>query len=62
MWGRRKGDWKLVKAPDEGARLVEFGGGASTQGAYLYNLAQDLGEQNNLAERAPENLTGCAGT
>ena len=50
----RKGDWKLVKAPDEGARLVERGGGASTQGAYLYNLAQDLGEQNNLAEREPE--------
>ena len=52
----RKGDWKLVKAPDEGARLVERGGGASTLGAYPYNLAQDLGEQNNLAEREPDNF------
>jgi arylsulfatase A-like enzyme len=49
----RKGDWKLVKAPEEGAGLVERSGGASTEGAHLYNLAQDLGEQTNLADREP---------
>ena len=49
----RKGDWKLVKAPEEGAALVERGGGASTEGAHLYNLAKDLGEQTNLADREP---------
>ena len=29
----RKGDWKLVKAPEEGAGLVERGGGASRGGS-----------------------------
>ena len=50
----RQGDWKLVKA---------IGGGAdgsarkaSTEGAHLYNLAEDIGEKNNLAEKNPEKL------
>jgi arylsulfatase A-like enzyme len=49
----RKGDWKLVKAPGGGAEAVERGGNATTQGAQLYNLANDIGEKNNLAGKEP---------
>jgi hypothetical protein len=52
----RKGDWKLVKAPGGGAEAGEKGGVATTQGAQLYNLAKDLGEQTNLADKEPEKL------
>ena len=40
-WALRQGDWKLVKA----LRDEEVG---------LYNLAEDIGEQNNLYRRMPE--------
>lgn len=50
----RKGDWKLVKAPGGGVEGGEKAGVATTQGAQLYNLAKDIGEQNNLAEKEPE--------
>ncbi len=46
----RMGDWKLVKAPGANAAQGEFRTKASTEGAHLYNLANDVGEQNNLAE------------
>lgn len=57
----RKGDWKLVKAPGgalqqgggRGGRLI---GVASTDGAQLYNLKQDIGEQNDLAAKEPEKV------
>ncbi|HNQ90256.1 MAG TPA: sulfatase-like hydrolase/transferase [Verrucomicrobiota bacterium] len=55
----RKGDWKLVK----GAGSAGLTGGnrsadakASTDGAELYNLAQDLGEKTDLADKAPDKL------
>lgn len=48
----RKGNWKLVKSAYEGVR---FGAGtASTRGAKLYNLAEDIGERNDLAKQRPE--------
>jgi arylsulfatase A-like enzyme len=52
----RMGDWKLVKAPGGGTRAGELAGKATTAGAQLYNLKQDIGEQHNLAEKFPEKL------
>lgn len=53
----RKGDWKLVKAPaGGGVEAGERGGVATTQGAQLYNLAKDIGEQTNLADKEPEKV------
>jgi arylsulfatase A-like enzyme len=52
----RKGDWKLVKAPGSGAESAERHGAATTGGAHLYNLAQDVGEQTNLADQEPEKV------
>ncbi len=51
----RKGDWKLVKAPGGGVEGGR-GGAASTQGAQLYNLASDIGEKTNLADREPDKV------
>jgi len=45
----RKGDWKLLQYFEE----LEFGDGDQVQ-LELYNLADDLGEQNNLAKAMPE--------
>jgi arylsulfatase A-like enzyme len=55
----RAGDWKLVKAPSAGAEQGAAGQ-ASTAGAHLYNLARDLGEQTNLAEKEPARLAELA--
>ncbi len=52
----RMGDWKLVKAPGGGVRPGERGGKANTTGAQLYNLKQDIGEKENLADRDPDRL------
>ena len=53
----RKGDWKLVKAPDTRAPMIQRrAGDDDTTGAQLFNLATDLGERNNLAEREPEKV------
>lgn len=52
----RKGDWKLVKAPEDATPLGNQGGKASTEGATLYNLAKDIGESTNLASQEPEKL------
>ncbi|MDR3405491.1 MAG: sulfatase-like hydrolase/transferase [Chthoniobacter sp.] len=52
----RKGDWKLVKAPGGGAEAGEKAVVATTQGAQLYNLAKDIGEQTNLADQEPEKV------
>lgn len=51
----RKGDWKLVKA-NGGSSKTEGAGKGSTEGAELYNLAQDIGETKNLAATNPEKL------
>jgi arylsulfatase A-like enzyme len=47
----RMGDWKLVKAPGANADRNRFLTAATTEGAHLYNLAGDIGEQRNLAEK-----------
>ena len=53
----RRGDWKLVKAPGAGVDAAKpREGKATTAGAQLYNLRQDLGEKENLAEKNPEKL------
>jgi arylsulfatase A-like enzyme len=55
MLAIRMGDWKLVKAPGAGTEAggVARRGKATAEGAHLYNLAADVGEQNNLADREP---------
>lgn len=60
----RKGDWKLVKAPggslpqitQNGTRAGRLIGVADTDGAQLYNLKADIGEQTNLADKEPEKV------
>jgi len=52
----RMGDWKLVKAPADGMRPIELREPGTVAGAQLYNLAADIGEQNNLAEKEPEKV------
>ena len=53
----RKGDWKLVKAVGSaGVEGIERNEKATTTGAELYNLNQDIGEKVNLADKQPEKL------
>jgi arylsulfatase A-like enzyme len=56
--GKSLGDRKLFwngKAMRDGPwKLIESGKGA--EGVGLYNLAEDLGEQNNLAEKFPQRV------
>jgi arylsulfatase A-like enzyme len=50
----RMGDWKLVKAVgNQGVEGIERNNVASTAGAELYNLKNDIGEKQNLAEKEP---------
>jgi hypothetical protein len=55
----RAGDWKLTKAVTGGGRAG--GGGAASRrekatvdGAKLFNLKDDIGEQTDLAAKHPE--------
>jgi arylsulfatase A-like enzyme len=51
----RKGDWKLVKTTGaDGDRAVDRRGKASPDGAMLFNLKDDLGEDTDLAQKHPE--------
>lgn len=52
----RKGDWKLVKAPNGGLRAGELQGKATVENAQLYNLATDLGEKTDLAAKEPDKV------
>ena len=54
----RMGDWKLVKAPAGGGWVGENPreGKATTDGVQLYNLRDDVGEKENLAEKNPAKL------
>jgi arylsulfatase A-like enzyme len=53
----RMGDYKLVKGVgSKGVEGVERSAKASTDGAELYNLKDDIGEKNDLAAREPEKL------
>src|SRR4051812_16596590 len=61
----RKGDWKLVK-PSAGKGQAGGGGAASrrekatVEGALLFNLKDDIGEQTDLASRNPETVKDLA--
>jgi arylsulfatase A-like enzyme len=48
----RKGDWKLI-SPLKVERFLEDAGSGDWE---LYNLKNDIGETNNLAEKFPEKL------
>ena len=54
----RMGDWKLVRAAGTGDGAKGGGqrknGIQDLAGAQLYNLADDIGESDNLAEKEPE--------
>ena len=53
----RKGDWKMVKGVGSaGVEGVERNEKASTMGAELYNLSEDIGEKVNLADKQPDKL------
>jgi arylsulfatase A-like enzyme len=52
----RQGDWKLVKGAGPGARLGTTDEPANTQGAQLFNLARDIGEQADIAVSEPEKV------
>ncbi|MEM9831789.1 MAG: sulfatase [Bacteroidota bacterium] len=52
----RKGDWKLklpMERPYQGRYTYP---GEESHGILLFNLAEDLGEQNNLADQHPEKV------
>ena len=49
----RKGDWKLVKGVGPDVTGGNGGRAATTEGAQLFNLAQDIGEKTNLADKEP---------
>jgi arylsulfatase A-like enzyme len=62
----RRGDWKLTKANAGGGRAG--GGGAASrrekatvEGAKLFNLKDDIGEQTDLAAKHPEKVAELAG-
>ena len=53
----KKGDWVIIH-PYEGPALnvmvqIEFGNDSDFQ---LYNIAKDIGQQNNLADTQPDKL------
>ena len=51
--GLRSGSWKYIPAPGSGG----WGkGGDQSQSVQLYNLANDLGEQHNLADQHPQRV------
>lgn len=55
----RQGDWVMIP-PHDGPEVnkmvnIELG---NSQGYQLYNLKDDLGQQNNLADEIPEKLKG----
>lgn len=47
----RKGDWKLIKYDP-----VADGGKGQPTGPHLYNLAKDIGEKDDLAEKMPDKV------
>jgi arylsulfatase A-like enzyme len=56
--GIRVGDWKLLIGASESDAEVETNAKQVTQQKLeLYNLAEDLSEKNNLAEKHPEKVT-----
>jgi arylsulfatase A-like enzyme len=49
----RSGDWKLVKATAEGGQN-DLRGDATLEGAQLYNLKDDIGEQTDISAEHPD--------
>jgi arylsulfatase A-like enzyme len=49
----RMGEWKLVRATDSGPGVLPRQGAAQISEAQLFNLADDIGEKNNLADKEP---------
>jgi arylsulfatase A-like enzyme len=57
QWAIRAGDWKLVATRDSnGDRAPLKRGKPDLDGGLLFNLRDDIGEQNNLAEKQPEKV------
>ena len=53
----RMGDWKIVKSVGAGVSAENSRAGkATTDGVQLYNLSQDIGEKENLAEKNPDKV------
>jgi arylsulfatase A-like enzyme len=52
----RMGDWKLVKAPGAGVNGAGRRRSADATGAHLFNLARDIGEQNDLTAQEPSKV------
>jgi arylsulfatase A-like enzyme len=52
----RKGDWKLVKTRGGLLQAADPDAFKNLSGAELYNLADDIGEQKNLAAAHPEKV------
>ncbi len=50
----RKGSWKLAIAPQNESMSRPVSPDANTKAPRLYNLDQEIGEKNNLAEAHPE--------
>ena len=50
-WAVRKGDWKLLGNPRDTANKAPLG---ESDRLFLVNLAQDIGEKNNLAAQHPD--------
>ncbi|VGO12382.1 Arylsulfatase [Pontiella desulfatans] len=58
-FGIRRGDWKLLLAPGSGGWASPKDPDAAAKGlpdVQLYNLREDLGEQNNLQAEHPEKV------
>jgi arylsulfatase A-like enzyme len=52
----RKGDWKLVRTSERPLERVDSTAFADLSGAGLYNLAEDVGETNDLAKAYPQRV------
>ena len=53
----RMGDWKLVKGVGiSSIKSAKQPGKATTDGAELYNVKEDIGEKNNLASKEPDKV------
>jgi len=56
MMAIRKGEWKLVKTSEGPMRDIDPATLSDLSAAELYNLADDIGERNNLAAAHPEKV------
>ncbi len=52
--GIRQGDWKLLEKVPRGRRQRQNANPGRSPQIFLFNLKEDIGEQNNLAEQQPD--------